>query len=180
MKKLILILIISITTSLHAQFIDKDYTQFSIWVDPTLTDNGFQTGIELTKIMHWGFASVSTSVYDGLDVRYVDAVGTLGINFHLFDNDVIRYYGGLRLGRIWRGYKGDGSYPLAGGVIGADIRLSKFYTETQFHIGVRLWTDYREDQKAQFYGDYDAYKPGVITNNPLLQENGAIVLSISW
>lgn len=161
----------------NAQFIDKDYTQVSVFMDPTITDNGYQIGGELQKIMHWGYVSIGATKYNGFEVSYTDVVGTLGLNFNLFNNKVIRYYSGLRLGLIWRETN---PFPMVGGVVGCDIRLSKFYANTKFHIGVRLWTDYREDQKNQFYGDSSGYKKGWVTNNPLLQENGAIVLSMSW
>lgn len=165
----------------NAQFIDEDYTQASLWVDPTFTDNGFQVGLEIQKIMHWGYVSAAASVYDGMEVRYKDLIVTIGINFNLCDNDVIRYYAGFRSGFIFRDDTTvSASYPMAGGVVGCDIRLSRFNADTKFYIGPRIWTDYREDQKDQHFGSAKDYKRGWITNNPLLQENGAIVLSISW
>ncbi|GAL63746.1 hypothetical protein JCM19300_2782 [Algibacter lectus] len=81
------------------------------------------------------------------------------------------------MGLIWRETT---PFPAVGGALGFDIKLSKFYSKIQFYLGMRLWTDYREDQKNHFYGDSSGYKRGLITNNALLQENGAIVLSMSW
>lgn len=175
-EKIIVVLLL-VSSIANAQFIDKDYTQISVFIDPTITDNGFQIGGEIQKIMHWGYASIGASTYNGFDVSYTDLIGTVGINFNLLNNDIVRYYSGFRLGLIWRETS---PYPAVGGVLGLDIRLSKFYSKTQCHIGVRLWVDHREDQKSQFYGDYSGYKKGWITNNPLLQENGAIVVSMSW
>ncbi|GAA3651559.1 hypothetical protein [Flavivirga jejuensis] len=176
-KKRIVLLLVIVSTIANAQFIDKDYTQVSVFIDPTITDNGFQIGGEIQKIMHWGYASIGASTYNGFEVAYTDLIGTIGINFNLFNNNVVRYYSGFRMGLIWRETN---PFPMVGGALGFDMRLSKFYSKTQFHIGLRLWTDFREDQKDQFYGDSNGYKKGLITNNPLLQENGAIVLSMSW
>ncbi|AUP81244.1 hypothetical protein [Flavivirga eckloniae] len=176
-KKVIVGVLLVKSAIANAQFISEDYTQVSLFIDPTITDSGFQIGGEIQKIMHWGYASVGASTYNGFEVAYTDLIGTLGINFNLFNNNEIRYYSGFRLGIIWRETN---PFPMVGGVVGGDIRLSKFYAKTKFHIGIRLWTDYREDQKDQFYGDASGYKKGWLTNNPLLQENGAIVVSISW
>ncbi len=176
-KKIIIALLLVISSIANAQFIDKDYTQVSMFIDPTVTYYGFQIGGEIQKIMHWGYASVAASTYYGFKVAYTDLIGTLGINFNLFNNDIIRYYSGARLGIIWRETS---PFPMVGGAVGFDIRLSKFYAKTKYYIGTRLWTDYREDQKDQFYGDSGGYQKGLITNNPLLQENGAVVFSISW
>lgn len=176
-KKILIAFLLLLSSMINAQFIDRDYTQAGVFIDPTFADYGFQIGGEIQKIMHWGYASIAASAYKGLSVTYTDLIGTLGINFNLFNNDVVRYYSGGRLGIIWRETN---PFPMVGGVVGFDIRLSKFYAKTKYYIGARLWTDYREDQKNQFYGDYGGYEKGLITNHPLLQENGAIVFSISW
>jgi len=176
MRKILVVLGL-VSAIANAQFIDEDYTQISVFVDPTIADNGFQIGGEIQEIMHWGYASLGASAYNGFQESYVDLIGTLGFNFNLFHNNTIRYYSGGRLGLIWRETS---PFPMVGGAIGFDVRVSKFYSKTQIHIGTRLWTDYREDQKNQFYGDSSGYEKGLITNNPLLQENGAIVVSMSW
>lgn len=180
MKQLLLILLF--TTTANAQFIKEDYTQISGYIDPTFTDAGFQSGLEIQKIMHWGYASAAYSTYHGFDVGYSDLIGTLGLNFNLFNYKPVRYYSGFRLGFIRRNSPiyGSSSYPMVGGVIGFDFCVSKPSAEVKLHFGIRLWTDYREDQKNEFYGDSDGYERGLITNNPLLQENGAGVISISF
>ena len=184
MKNKAVIVFLLLTTFCSAQvvtFIDKDWTQLNVWVDPTLTDQGFQTGYEIEKVMHWGYASAAFSIYDGLEVRYSDVVGTLGVNFNMFNNDVIRYYGGWRMGFISRKHKNTkATYPMFGSVIGFNIRLSRFNTINKMYVGYRLWIDYREDQKNKFYGNSELYKRGIITNNSLLQENGGLVFSFSW
>jgi hypothetical protein len=172
-------MLLSITianVNVNAQFIDETYTQINNFVDPTFTDNGFQIGLEIEKIMKWGYVNVSISHYQGLEIPYNDLVGSLGINYHLFQYSRIRYYNGFRLGYIKR----ERTFPMVGGVVGFDFKLKHDNETKGFRIGFRLWIDYREGQKAQFYGDYDAYKPGLITNTPLLQENGAFVFSYSF
>lgn len=178
MKKLALILLL-FTSLVQAQFIDKEWTQFSIWIDPIAThkEGGAQIGIDIQKIMYGGWISASFSHFEALTPSYIDLVGSGGINFNLFNYKPVRYYAGPRLGFLFR--EGNG-FPLVGGVIGFDWQLSRPYSDTKIHIGARAWIDYREDQKNQFYGDYDSYERGIITNNNLLQENGAIVLSFSW
>lgn len=173
MKKLAFILFL-ITASAGAQLLDRDYTKFSIWVDPVVTvkEGTPQVGLELTKVMHWGWVSASVS-YIELTPSYMDAVGSGGLNLNLFNYDAIRYYAGIRLGALWR--EGKYPFPLVGGVIGFDWQISR-----GFSLGLRGWIDYRDDQEEQWYGDYDAYEPGLITNNALLQENGAIVMSFNW
>lgn len=176
MKKLILLALLA-TSLCQAQFVKKEYTQLSAWVDPvaTVKESGPQLGVDIQKIMRWGWVSASVSHFGKLEPSYTDFVASGGINFNLFNFEPLRYYTGPRLGFMFRGGHG---YPLAGGVIGADWTISKPNTSTKIAIGARAWIDYREDQKQQFYGDYSAYERGLITNNALLQENGAIVLSI--
>lgn len=173
MKTLTLCLLLYYST-LTAQFIDRDYTQASFWVDPVAwhKEGGPQIGLEITKVMRWGWVSASLSHFEALEPDYTDAVGSGGINFHLFGYDPVRYYAGIRLGFLWRA---GNPYPLAGSVMGFDWKIIG-----DLSLGLRAWIDYREDQKNQFYGDSDGYEPGLITNNPLLQENGAIVVTIKF
>ncbi len=177
MKKIIFFVMIGFNIC-QAQFVDKEYTQFGLWNDPVVTfkEGSPQFGIDITKVMLWGWASLSLS-HAALTPGYTDIVGSGGLNFHLLKFEPVRYYAGPRMGFLFRDGRG---FPLVGGVIGFDWRLSRWNAKTKFHIGPRLYLDYREDQKNDFYGDSDAYEPGLITNNPLLQENGAIVLSWSW
>lgn len=181
MKKTMITLftVVAAMTIAQAQFLHTEYTQASVWVDTGTFGNGGapQIGADIQKIMRWGWISVSLSHYQALEPNYTDVVVSGGVNFHLFNFDPVRYYAGPRLGYITR----EGHwYPMAGGVAGFDWRISRPSAATKLHIGARLWIDYREDQKNQFYGDSDAYERGLVTNNPLLQENGAIVFSISW
>ena len=153
---------------------DDINTQFGVFVDPTFTDAGAQFGVFAVMVMNWGYVGASFSNYNNLNgVGYSDLVGSMGLNRHLFEFEPLRYYGGFRIGTLWRG-AGNG-FPLVGGELGADWRITR-----GFYLGVKLWTDYREDQKNTAFGDSGAYKRGLVTNNPLLQENGALTLSVSF
>lgn len=181
MRNLFLIIVLFSYTA-KAQFItvpeDDINTQFGIYIDPTFTDKGAQIGVFATMVMNFGYVGFSASNYNDLnDVGYTDLSGEIGLNFHLFRFEPVRYYTGFRLGTIWREKN---PFPLVGGVIGFDYRVSREYASVKMYLGVKLWTDYREDQKNQFYGDSDGYKRGFITNNPLLQENGAVTVSFSF
>lgn len=181
-KRFTLIALLLLSLSSQAQFItvpeDDINTQFGLFVDPTFTDAGYQIGIFATMVMNWGYIGVSASDYDGLGgVGYTDLVGELGLNGHFGGFEPIRAYAGFRLGYLWRG---SNMFPLVGGVVGFDWRVSKHDAEVDVYLGFKLWTDYRADQTKQFFGDYDAYERGLITNNPLLQENGAFLISFSF
>jgi hypothetical protein len=166
----------------EAQFItfpeDDINTQFGIFIDPTLTDKGAQIGGFATMVMKWGFIGASASTYPKLGgVGYRDLVGELGLNWHLMEFEPVRYFAGFRLGRLWRE---KGGYELAGGLIGFDWRVTRRDAEVDVYFGVRFWADYREDQKDGRYGDSDAYERGLITNNPMIQENGAFTVSFNF
>lgn len=169
----------------EAQFItvpeDDINTQFGISIDPTLTDSGAQIGVFSTLVMNWGYVEAGFSSYIDPDperIAYRDLVGELGLNCHLGGFEPIRYFVGFRLGFITRDNRD--TYPMTGGAIGFDWRVSRRNADVDFFIGVKLWTDYREDQKDQFYGSAAKYERGLLTDNPLLQENGALRLSFSF
>ena len=183
MKRLLIIAICLVGLNSSAQFIftdnDRDTGQetlLSTWTDPTLSDSGFQQGVEITKELMTGWVSLGVSNYLDLDrerVPYTDLVASGGLNWHMFSNDVIKYYGGGRGGIVMRGDKQP--HVLVGLVIGFDIKLDK---RGLYRIGTRLWVDWRQDQKDQFFGDSDAFEPGILFKNPISQENGAVVLTI--
>lgn len=182
MKTKILYLLLLMSCLCNAQFItvpeDDINTQFGFFIDPTFTDKGAQLGAFATMVMNWGYVGASVSNYNNLNkIGYSDLVGELGLNCHLFNFEPVRYYGGFRLGVLWRSKY---SYPLAGAVIGFDWRVTRRDAPVDIYLGVKLWSDYREDQKNQFFGDSDAYKRGLVTNNPLIQENGAFCASFSF
>jgi hypothetical protein len=185
---LLLILVYFLSSFLfrcEAQFItapeDDINTQFGVIADPTVTDSGAQVGVFATLVMNWGYIEAGFSVYSDPDperVPYRDLVGELGLNCHLGGFEPIRYFGGFRLGYITR--DNEYTYPMFGAAIGFDWRVTREDSPVDIYVGVKLWTDYREDQKDQFYGSAEKYERGLVTNNPLLQENGGLRLSFSF
>lgn len=159
---------------------DDIRTQFYNLIDPTLTDEGFQTGFGAVMIMEWGFVGAETTMYQTKNLshqdKYKDIVLFLGLNWHHFDYEPIRFYAGIRGGSVIR----DTTYGLVGIMVGFDYRIIKAPNGFQMHLGGRLWIDRRNDQEDRAYGDSSAYKKGLITNNPLLQENGALLISLSF
>ena len=177
MKIFILFIISSFLHYSQAQIIQfgqKEYPKASVWVDPvgSANEDGLHVGVDIQMTMNWGWVGGSISNFSALNGGYTDLVGSGGINLTLFRYTNINYYTGPRLGVIFR----EGNpFPLIGGTAGFDIRVSN-----SLLVGLRAWADYRADQANQFYGDSDGYTPGFITNSPLIQENGAIVISFSW
>jgi len=168
----IALLICSISSAQFLQVNDKEDAQIIAWLDPTFTDAGIHIGVEVNKQLLWGWVSLGVSHYEALNPSYTDLIGSGGFNFTMFEKQTIRIYTGPRIGVSYR----DGNpYPLVGGVLGFEVDFGNGFTG-----GLRGWIDWREDQKDEFFGDEDAYKPGLITDHPLLQENGAIVFGFKF
>lgn len=178
MKQLIFLLLMAITLNSTAQTIftpDTDEFQLGFTGDIFKHQDKtvLQLGVEGIGLLRWGWIGAGIS-YADMQTNYLDIVGKGGVNFHLFSFDKVRYYSGLRLGALFRNVGNNGSfYGLVGVVCGFD----SYWFDKTVAIGLRYYIDYREDQKEQFYGDYDAYERGFLVNNPLLQENVCLVLS---
>jgi len=177
MKKTILIIILAIGFTANAQWIslpEEESFQFTTWIDVVSAINEEitppHTGIEITY-MGGGFVSLGISYFD-LTPAYFDITGSGGINLNLFNFDRVRYYAG---GRIGVEFRESNPYPLVGAVLGFDWKATD-----NFSIGLRGWFDYRSSQDNQFYGDDSAYQSVLIIDNPMTQENGAIVLNYTW
>lgn len=184
MRKLFLLLIfVSLTARSQDQsfieFVNIEYTQIGLWLDPVTSNNegGPQIGIEIQKIMLWGFAGVSVSHLEYLGPNYSDIVGFGGINFHLMHYDPVRVSFGPRVGIAFR--EGN-AYPLVGLHAGIDWRLNNHNSKTKVYLGARFWVDHREDKEEQFYGNYEGYKSNKIFKGPLSRESVALVFYVSW
>lgn len=151
-----------------AQFNQDEDLMLTGIVDPTFTDRGFQYGIQVRKELLWGWVGLETTRYESLNPVYHDLVASGGVSIHPWAEEVT-IYGGPRAGVLWRGKD---KYPVAGIGLGVDVELID-----NIRAGVRLWIDHREDQKDEFYGDSSGYERGILTNNSLLQENGALTLT---
>lgn len=169
MKTKVTILFLLLSSVLFSQFNKDEDLLITIIADPTFEDRGVQYGVQLRKELLWGWTGLELTRYEQLNPVYQDLVASGGICVHPWV-ERITIYAGPRLGVLWRGKN---KYPLAGVGIGIDVDLTK-----DIRIGGRLWIDHREDQKDEFFGDSSGYERGIITNNPLLQENGAF--TITW
>jgi len=161
------------------EFVDEEYTQMGLWLDPVVSNKngGPQIGIEIQKVMLWGFAGVSASHLEYLEPNYSDIVGFGGINFHMLNYDPVRYCMGPRIGIAFREQN---AYPLVGLQAGFDWRLNKPESKANVYLGARFWVDHREDKEDQFYGDTEGYKSNLIFKGPLSQESGALIFYVSW
>ena len=168
MKYLLLLLLF--TTSLTAQLNTDEEAFVTLWADPTFTDSGFQVGAEIKKEMNWFYVSAGVSYYESLNPSYTDLVATIGVAGHP-GIEKITLYLGQRLGAL---YRASDPYGLYGWIFEVTYKINEWIS-----AGARVWIDYREDQKNEFYGDSGGYERGLITNSTLLQENGAIEIIFS-
>ena len=156
--------------------------QYNLFIDPLGKApngrGGRQVGAEMTVIMGGFYVSPSISTFPQLEDGYVDAVGTIGVNWHMFRNTIIRYYSGVRLGYEWRG--DSTPHPLIGASLGADLTLITFKDGTSLYLGGEVWVDHRASQADQFYGDSSGYDGGIIFTNSQAKENGKIKIGISF
>lgn len=175
MKKLLTALVLLISLSSFAQWggertetwIDfpNSYTldsrrtvrvQHNFFIDPfgesPTGEAGKQFGYEFTAIMGGIYVAPSISLFPQLEDGYFDAVGTVGINWHMFKTTLIRYYTGLRMGLEWRYENSSTPYPIIGFSAGVDIKIYTFNNGTSIHFGGEVWRDARASQDPQFYG----------------------------
>jgi len=177
MKKTILIILLATGVTAQAQWISlpkQESFQFTVWTDIISAINEEilppHIGVEVTY-SGGGFVSLGISYFD-LTPAYFDITVSGGINLNLFNFDRVRYYAG---GRIGVEFREGNPHPLVGAVLGFDWKATDNFT-----IGLRAWVDYRASQDNQFYGDDTAYISGIIIDNPMTQENGAIVFNYTW
>jgi len=146
MKKIITIALLAIgmTASAQLQFGQKEYFTGSVYVDPSasIKEGGINAGAEIELVSYFGYVKAGVQTFDSLEGGYFDISGALGLNLTSGLFEQFRYYGGIRLGVINRGYKDSGSqpYPLFGFESGIDYNVSEKY-----FVGLRGTADYRED-----------------------------------
>lgn len=164
---LAIVLVVFSTYAQGLKLNDDEEFYFVSFADPTFTDQGFQFGAGVRKELLGGWVGVEASTYPDLKgVGYWDFVGQGGIAFEIGKTTLLA---GGRIGRLDR----EGNpFPLVGGILQIEVEIFKGVS-----VGGRLWIDYREDNKNEFYGDSDGHTY-IIFSNPLLQENGAFVITI--
>lgn len=146
MKTLITTILLAISLNITAQlsFIQNEYVTISGYVDPSASvkEKGINFGGEIQLVSNWKYVKSGFQSFDALEGGYFDYTGAFGVNLTSDIFEETRYYAGIRLGFIKRGYKNEQSYtyPLAGIEAGIDYQLTD-----SFFVGVRATADHRED-----------------------------------
>lgn len=138
------ILILSLNATAQLQFIQNEYVTLSGHIDPSASvkEGGLHFGAEIQLVSHWKYVKAGFQSFNALEGGYLDYTGGFGVNLTSDIFEETRYYAGIRLGFIKRGFL-DGesqTYPLAGLEGGFDYQL----TDT-FFVGLRSTIDWRED-----------------------------------
>ena len=158
MKKLILILFLLTSMLIEAQirFIDNEYFTFSIGLDPSATVKEKSVNLygEVCLVSYWKYVNVNTQFLPSLKGGYWDFGGTFGVNLTSGTFEKTRYYTGLRLGLIKRGFNDTETftYPLFGAELGVD-----YYITDEIFVGVRGTGDYRTDFKYSYADPFVRY-----------------------
>jgi len=134
MKKLLLIalLITGLSYAQGLQFGDNESTNISISIEPVASIN---TTLEFEYICY--FLYIKPSLQLSPSNNYTDTSVGLGLNLTSGYFEDWRYYGGIRLGHIFRENQ---NYPLFGWEAGIDKRITE-----KLYIGLRSTLDWRED-----------------------------------
>lgn len=145
MKKLIITALFAITTAnAQLRFIENEYFITSVAIDPTATfkEKSPNLCFELGLVSGWKYVSANLQVLPDLKGGYMDYGGSFGINLTSDYFDTARYYGGVRLGVIKRGYTEEQTYtyPLVGFEGGIDYNF-----KNSIFVGVKSTGDYRSD-----------------------------------
>ena len=139
MKKLLLLALLTCNMS-NAQEIHfgRDvYSNVNFILDyGTITEKSFNGILEYDWVSKWGYIKPSVQVLP--KINYLDVAVGLGLNVEKGQVDVQwRYYGGIRLGHIWRA---NGERPLFGLEIGFKKKIVG-----NLYAGLRFTNDYRQD-----------------------------------
>lgn len=146
MKKLFTIALTAIALTSNAQlsFIENEYATISIYADPSASvkEKGLNFGGEIQLVSNWKYVKAGFQSFEALEGGYFDFTGGFGVNLTSDIFEKTRYYGGVRLGFIKRGYKDNDpqTYPLAGIEGGFDYQITD-----NFFAGIRATGDWRED-----------------------------------
>lgn len=157
-------------------------TQYGVFIDPIgkppIGGNGRQKGINFTALMNGGFIELSVSNFSPLKDGYTDFVASGGVNFYTFGNDRIRYFLGPRLGLC---YRNGTRYEMAGGVVGADYRITNENRNSVLYIGWIVFVDHSEDlEDGKGYRSSTDPSTNLVFKSISIRENGAIRISVRF
>lgn len=137
----ILALLLSCTAPAQLKFNDTEFFTAALVVDPvaSVKEQGLNIGAEIGLVSHWGYVRAGLQTFNKLEGGYIDLTGAGGISLRYGHFSPFRFYGGLRLGVI---YREKYPYPTAGIEGGIDL-----YTQNNLVLGVRTTYDHRTDAK---------------------------------
>lgn len=128
---------------------DREYP-FSVfaYTEPGAFEDGFNIGAGIDYQMNVVYFKAETFIFPDLNgITYKDLTATVGLNWHVGRWDIVRLYGGGKIGFIFRGGM---TYPTAGPEFGIDVNITdSFYVGTGGSYMVRqdwmLWETNGED-----------------------------------
>lgn len=170
MKKLLILTLLFTVTSAFSQsnlrFMDQEYFTFTTFIDPgaSIKEKSIDIGVEIQVVSYWKYVSAGVEILPGLEGGYASYHGAVGVNLTSGYFSKVRYYAGLRLGNIKRGFSnGDTqSYPLFGYEAGIDYEVTNGVI-----VGLRTTSDRREDFKYS-------------GANPEMQQSGSIKIGVKF
>jgi hypothetical protein len=142
MKIIITLLLVSTLSFSQSEFRLNKKETFNVTatVDPAASYH--EKGIDFVSELEYSgpiYAKLGIESFAALYAGYADIHGAMGLNFTSGMYEKFRYYGGIRLAKVWRG---DSSRVMFGQELGIDYNLSD-----NVFIGVRFTRDKRTDQE---------------------------------
>ncbi|OOG78325.1 hypothetical protein [Flavobacterium sp. A45] len=123
------------------RFGDSEYFTLSAFGSPptSLNEKNLNFGVDIELVSYAKYVRFGVNRFENLEGAYTDFIGSAGLNLTSGYFDKLRYYGGLRLGLIYR----TNVYPTGGLECGVDVDLSK-----DLYIGIKAGYGYRSDLMA--------------------------------
>lgn len=145
----IIVIIITVLGVIKAQgqgihFGDTKQSNIGILIDPRASykESGINIGAEIDYRENGLYIHSGLQSFAKIEGDYVDWTTGIGTNLNIGYFDDLRFYGGGRLGLIFRG---GNTYPTVGAEIGTD-----YVFKNGISIGLRTTYDYRSD--FEFWG----------------------------
>ncbi|WP_281238916.1 hypothetical protein [Flavobacterium praedii] len=123
------------------RFGDSEYFTFSAFGSPSISVNesDLNFGVDIELVSYAKYIRFGVNRFQNLEGSYTQFMGSAGLNLTSGYFENLRYYGGLRLGLIYR----TNVYPTGGVECGVDVDLSK-----DLYVGLKAAYGYRSDLMA--------------------------------
>ena len=147
MKKLIIaLLLVSNITFGQIRFLRGESFNVSIAVDPSasIKEKSPNLVFEIEALSSDVYVKSNLQILPALLGGYSDISGGIGLNLTSGYFSKIRYYGGVRMGLIFRGFTEGRTYTYP--LIGIEAGINHYISSNTF-IGIRATGDYRSDFK---------------------------------